>query len=90
MRRREDLEPIGEMADPLFSRLFPADPAPFLHAILHLAPGTLTVERKGDELVLATGNRSVRLALEGLEGDLLRRLASAGYGPLRRISWRSR
>ncbi len=90
MRRREDLQPLGEAAGPAFRRLFPADPAPFLHAVLHLAPGTLTVERTGDELVLATENRSVRLALEGLEGDLLRRLASAGYGRLRRITWRPR
>lgn len=90
MRRREDLQPLGEAAGPTFRRLFPADPAPFLHALLHLDPGTLSAEIREDELVLATENRSVRLALEGLDGDLLRRLASAGYGRLRRISWRCR
>jgi hypothetical protein len=89
MRRREDLQPIGEVAGPTFGNLFPTDPGPFLHALLHLAPGTLAVELRGEEALLATEDRSVRLALEGLEGDLLRHLASAGYR-IRRITWRSR
>lgn len=90
MRRRVDLEPIGRVAGATFGRLFPFDPAPLLHALFHLPPGTLTVELRGEEAILATEDRSVRLALEGLEGDLLNHLASAGYGRIRRISWRCR
>lgn len=89
MRHREDLQPLGEVAGSTFGRLFPDDPGPFLHALLHLAPGTFSVERRGEEVVL-TGDRSVCMALKGLEDALLKRLASAGYGRIRRISWRSR
>lgn len=90
MRRREGFLPLSEFAVPSLGRLFPEDPGPFLNALLHLDPGTLDVEIRGEEVLLRTQDRSVRLAVEGLEGELLRRLKAAGYDRLRRISWRSR
>jgi hypothetical protein len=65
----------------------PAELAALLQATFHLPPGSLAASREGEALVLSSQDKTVRFALAGLEPQILRFLASRGYGELRRVKW---
>jgi len=78
---------LAEVSRQVREKAPPAEVAALLQATFHLPPGSLAASREGEALVLSSRDKTVRFALMGLEFQILRFLASHGYGELRRVRW---
>ena len=68
-------------------QLPPCDLTGQLSAAFRLGEGRLSARKSGDVLVLSSPDKTVRYALEGMEGQILSFLASKGHAELRRVVW---
>ena len=82
-----DLKSLAELSRQVREKAPPAEVAALLQATFHLPPGSLAARKEGDLLVLSTLDKTVRFAMDGMESQILRFLASRGCGELRRVRW---
>ena len=65
----------------------PGDVAQRLAYAFSLPAAALKVRQDGGCLVLSTADKTVRYALTGMEGNLLRWLSEEGYSEIRSVRW---
>jgi len=82
------LRSLGEITSALGpKRLPPCDLTGQLCVAFRLGAGRLTAWKAGEALVLSSSDKTVRYALQGMEGQILSFLASKGHAELRRVVW---
>ena len=83
-RRFRSLAELGARA----RRSFPeADLARELQLAFRLRSGSLAAVKRGDTLELASDEKMVRFALQGMEGQILGWLLARGHKEIRRVTW---
>jgi hypothetical protein len=58
-----------------------------IQAAFRLPPGSLSVRRDGDFIVLSSQDKTVQFALRGMEGKILGFLSSTGQVRLKGVRW---
>ena len=81
------LRSLAELSQKVRGKNPPADLSALVQSALHLSTGQLEARREGDVLVLHTGDKAVRLALRGMEAQVLGYLARKGHQGMKRLRW---
>lgn len=81
------LKSLAELSQKVRGKNPPADLSALVQSALHLSTGKLEACREGDDLVLTTSDKTVRLALRGMESQVLAYLARKGHEGMRRMRW---
>jgi hypothetical protein len=83
-------QPFKSLAE-LGARARTSLPEPDLARQIQLAfrlrSGSLDAVRRGDTLELASSEKMVRFALQGMEGQILGWLLARGHKEIRRVTW---
>ena len=58
-----------------------------IRCAFHLPEGAVIARREGEVLILSSGDKTIRDALEGMVQPILRSLNANGHPGLRRIRW---
>ncbi len=84
---RGHLASLAELSVRVRAKQPAAEPSEILRAAFRLPAGSLTARREDRTLVLASSDKTVRFALQGMEEELLRHLAARGHSDLRGVRW---